>query len=85
LKEEIRILHPDIIIFLCGYTFDERIISLYKGIEYLPVKEWSFKQLVQIKHIDLPYHTYRTYHPNYLRRSKLENAIIDSISNSINN
>lgn len=80
LREEIKILNPDIVIFLCGYTFDERIVSQYNGLELIPVKNWKFRELIQFKHKDLPIHTYRTYHPNYLRRSKLENAIIKEIS-----
>jgi len=84
LREEIKILNPDIVIFLCGYTFDQRIMSLYNELEFVPVKNWNYRELVQFKHKDLPINTYRTYHPNYLRRSKLENDIIKSISEKIN-
>ncbi len=83
LKDEINILKPNIIIFICGYTFDERIENIYKQANFKTVFDWTFNQMVKIEHSDLPEHTYRTYHPKYLRMSKLENRIINTLSNII--
>lgn len=72
LAQEIKILNPDVVIFLCGHAYDSRIRMQFEGnIEFEEVEaEIPVKQLAKLKHPSLPKHTYRTYHPGYLSRSK---------------
>jgi len=83
LLEEIKILKPDICLFLIGYSFDERIKKLFKGAIFKQVADWNIKQLAKIEHSNLPVHSYRTYHPKYLRVSGLEEKFLNELKNEI--
>lgn len=85
LIEEIDILKPKICIFFTGPNFDHRIRGVFREIEFCKVDNWNERQLCQLKHPNLPEKTFRTYHPNYLRRSGLEQGFIDFLNKSINN
>ena len=69
---EINILQPKVCIFFTGPSFDERIKNIFPAIEFSNVSGHSSRQLSQLKHPNLPNLTFRSYHPNYLRRSGLE-------------
>lgn len=88
LPMEIEILNPNIIIFLSGPDFDERIkIQFEEDLNFIQVdKSIPTRELAQIeslsKHPILPKHTYRTYHPNALQWQKKKhylNIITDKI------
>ncbi len=83
LKKEIEILQPDICLFLVGHSFDERIKNLFPGIMFESLRGWEERQLARLKHVNLPVYTYRTYHPNYLRRSGLEERFINELKMEI--
>lgn len=79
LPMEIAALKPDIVIFLTGPYYDDRIKStftdsLVRGdqLKFHPVDGLSENQLSRLSHPSLPQHTYRTYHPGYSLRYKQE-------------
>lgn len=86
IKDEIRILKPDYIIFFTGPYYDNLIESTFNNINYIDIPRFSMRQLTKFSINDIL--CFRTYHPNYLykikRKSSLHiddyyNAIIDSI------
>jgi len=80
LLTEINIIKPKVCIFFSGPSFDGRIKSIFPQIEFVTVSGHSSRQLSQLKHPDLPILSFRSYHPNYLRRSGLESEFINFIS-----
>lgn len=71
LLEEIKIIQPDIIIFLSGYTYDEQILLQLQGATFKEVKDFKLKELAEIEHNDLPtIKMLRTYHPRKIYFSK---------------
>lgn len=79
LVTEINIIKPKVCLFFTGPSFDGRIKNMFPDIEFATVPGHTTRQLSQLKHPDLPLLTFRSYHPNYLRRSKLEPEFINFI------
>jgi hypothetical protein len=68
LKEELKILQPDAVVFFTGWTsYDYTIKKIFPGVLLIPVDGGDGKLLSQLSHPSLPVHSYRTYHPKYLR------------------
>jgi hypothetical protein len=72
LPMEIEALSPNIIMFLTGPNYDERIIKTFhnfggsgRSLTFEPVEEMKHNALVRLSHSSLPYHSYRTYHPGF--------------------
>ncbi|KIL46720.1 hypothetical protein KP77_28470 [Jeotgalibacillus alimentarius] len=65
-EEELKIIQPDMIIFLTGPVYDEALRTYLPGIEFVQVEDVDKRKLAQCIHPSLPHHTYRTYHPQYL-------------------
>lgn len=80
LVDEIRILQPKVCIFFTGPSFDNRIRNIFDSVTFESVVGFGLHQLCQLKHADLPVLTFRTYHPNYLRRSGKEKDFINFIT-----
>lgn len=80
LREEIRILEPSICLFYTGPAFDGRIRELFPNVEYVEVEGFDERRLVQLEHPSLPKHSYRSYHPNYLRQQGLEDDFLGFIA-----
>jgi len=80
LVSEISLLKPKVCLFSTGPAFDERIRRTFPGVTYQAVDKWSQRKLARLMHPDLPANTFRTYHPNYLRRSGLEPDFIHFIA-----
>jgi hypothetical protein len=78
--DELEILAPHVCIFFTGPYYDEIINSTFSGIEYEPVKGIPERELAALHHPKLP-STFRTYHPNYLWRSR-KKRYIDVIRSS---
>ena len=76
LKDEIKIIKPDIVIFLTSWKYDNKIREVFKNVEFEIIEP---RKLSRIKHHDLPELTFRTYHPTYLQRSKQFDRIINKI------
>lgn len=83
LEKEIEILKPKICILFTGPNFDHRIINTFEGVEFSEAEGFTTRQLSQLKHKNLPELTFRTYHPNYLRRSGMEQDVIEFLTNKI--
>jgi len=77
---EINIIKPKVCLFFSGPSFDGRIKNIFPDIEFVAVAGHTSRQLSQLKHPDLPVLTFRSYHPNYLRRSGLESEFINFIT-----
>ncbi|WP_129021337.1 hypothetical protein [Edaphocola flava] len=80
LLTEIKIIKPKVCLFLSGPSFDGRLKNIFPDIEFAAVTGHSSRELSQLKHLDLPTFTFRSYHPNYLRRSGLEPEFINFIA-----
>ncbi|CAM3540571.1 hypothetical protein [Marinicrinis lubricantis] len=72
LPMEIAALSPQAVVFLTGPDYDDRLRSTFhhagglgNTLSLEPVKDFSINALSRVIHPQLPYHTYRTYHPNY--------------------
>jgi hypothetical protein len=77
LVAEIPLLKPVVCLFFTGPDFDDRLQHTFPGLAYQPVAEWSERALVRLVHPALPANTFRTYHPNYLRRSGQEASFLE--------
>ena len=72
LWEEIKILEPTDIIFFTGPRYDRYLKqSLNGNVEFAPIDDrYSTRQLAKFCINELSIPGFRTYHPNYLQRSK---------------
>lgn len=66
IKEEIKILKPDLILFFTGPAYDGFIEKEWKDITLSPLSEMKSRELAVAHHKLLPKNTFRTYHPRYL-------------------
>lgn len=64
-QSELSIIGPDVVVFFTGPKYDERLKSTFSGISIIPIS----KMFAKLCHPKLPNYAFRTYHPNYLRRS----------------
>ena len=62
---ELQILEPDVIVFFTGPSYDDRLRSTFPTLRFIELTE----ALKRLEHPSLPYHSYRTPHPKYLRIS----------------
>ena len=80
LEKELSFLEPDIVIFLTGPTYDERLMKTFPGISFEQMSEGVFVH--RLLHHQLPKTSFRTYHPKYLSFSKQWN-ILDILSKMV--
>ncbi|KJD30985.1 hypothetical protein PW52_16950 [Tamlana sedimentorum] len=82
LEKELDILKPDVILFVSGPNYDYNIEKNLEGVKFSSFNSnFSTRQLAKIKYKNFK-NIYRTYHPNYLWRNKINeyfNAIINDI------
>jgi hypothetical protein len=81
IREEVRILTPDLIVFFTGPDYDKFLQEAFGPIEFTQVGARSTRQLSRVRARGLPVNTFRTYHPNYLWRHDFcsyERDIIDA-------
>jgi hypothetical protein len=71
LAEEIRLLKPKTVVFFTGRSYD---CDLFESLpEATLASLWSdtpTTEVARVKSLDLPFRSYRTYHPTYLQRSR---------------
>ena len=79
IQNEIKILKPDVIIFLTGNTLDQYLKYLFPGLEIIPINN----ELSQVVHTDLPKHSYRTFHPKRHRLMGTFTKVINDIVTEI--
>jgi hypothetical protein len=70
LRDEIAILQPGSVVFLTGPGYDFELKAEFGGIKFHDVDGVPANVLARLAHPDLPFKSFRTYHPTYLRRSK---------------
>ena len=78
LLEELKLLQPDIVIFFTGPRYDPRLNALLQ-VSHSAVEGFTTRQLSKIHSAELSAKIYRTYHPTYLRRRRLESKVIAAI------
>lgn len=69
---ELSALSPEVVVFLTGPDYDDRLRETFhrvggagKSLSFELVNDFNAIAMSRIVHPILPYHTYRTYHPNY--------------------
>ena len=65
IADEVKILQPDVCVFLTGPNYDSDIKNKFPDVEFLPVEGFEPNWLVQVKSEYLPKTSFRTYHPQY--------------------
>lgn len=79
LEEEIKIINPDIVLFLTGPYYDYYIEKQLKGVEFKTIENYGIRQFARVEHKSLPKNSFRIYHPSYLRRSGLESEYLEKL------
>jgi len=80
-KEEINIIKPNVILFLTGPNYDNKISDTFGQVTYSALSPFSERELAKISIPDVDV-AFRTYHPGYLWRNNIErffDAIVDEI------
>lgn len=85
-QDELKILKPDMILFLTGPYYDHRIKAAFGEFKLDKViSELGTRKFAKIQFVDNEMPTaYRCYHPAYLRRSRNFARYLEIISNIIN-
>ena len=79
LEEEIKIIKPDIVLFLTGPYYDYYIEKQLKGVEFKTVENYGIRQFARVEHEALPKNSFRIYHPFYLRINGLESEYLEKL------
>lgn len=74
--DEIKIINPDIVIFITGWDYEHQFQRVFQGLEY---KDIDRNYLYQCVHPNLPTHSYMTMHPNGLQRRKKFDETLNNI------
>ena len=80
LKDEIKILKPDVIIFLTGWNYENQFQRVFTGLKYEAIEE-NF--LYKCNHESFSNKTFMTMHPMGLNFRKKLNPMISQICNLI--
>ena len=87
IAEEIRILDPDVLIFLSGYTYDKHIEKTMGKFTHKTIDGFTEKQLCQLVFAKDPkIKAYRTYHPGGFRSIRIpgfRDIILDRLISTI--
>lgn len=76
LESEIRICKPQVVVFFTGPRYDEILKLNFANLKPEPLS----KTITKIIHPSLPDHSYRTFHPKYLRMSKQWNVLDEIVA-----
>lgn len=80
IAEEIKIIKPNVILFLTGPDYDSKIADNFGQLQYSAIPPFPERELAKVSIPDVGF-AFRMYHPNYFRyRSDIN---IDSFFNSI--
>jgi len=82
IKEELKIVNPNVVLFLSGPNYDKIIKDNFGALKYESLAPFSERQLSKIT-LDSVDFCFRTYHPNYLWRNNI-NTYFDRILKEIN-
>jgi hypothetical protein len=77
LTDEIKIVQPDVILFFSGPNYDDKIkIQFNETPQFVKVfDDIPIRELARVAHDDLPYNSYRAYHPAALQRQNKLNQV----------
>ncbi|MDR0544260.1 MAG: hypothetical protein LBG30_02790 [Odoribacteraceae bacterium] len=81
IPEEVRILQPNVLLFLTGPRYDDAIRFNFGEVAFTPVSPFSGRELAKLSIPGTDF-AFRTYHPNYLWRKGI-NSFFDAILQSI--
>ena len=81
LKEEIRILNPDLCILFTNHKYDYRLMKLYEGLIIENINGLPERHFVRLYHPDLPLYTIRVPHPKTIRMQGWEDDFMKNIGN----
>jgi len=72
LSHEIDVLKPDVVVFFTGPRYDSTIRTEFEHVEFRPFENPRFplSTLALLRGRGLPVKTLRSYHPEYLQRSR---------------
>ncbi|MCX5722047.1 MAG: hypothetical protein NT179_08475 [Nitrospirae bacterium] len=70
LEKEVRLLQPTAVVFFTGPYYDCALRNEFADVSFHPVQGHEERQFAQLRANSLPTQSYRTYHPNYLARSR---------------
>jgi uracil-DNA glycosylase len=81
LKYEIQMLQPDVVIFFTGPFYDARIQKTFNDAVFEPIEHFNQRHFARVSQPDLPFHTYRTYHPGFSMRERARyfNPVADAL------
>ena len=78
LPTELAIAKPDVCIFVTGPDFDCLLRRYFRGLRFEKIDLFHERKLARLVHRQLPFHSYRTYHPNHLSHEpRLRNRVMD--------
>lgn len=83
LQEEVAIAKPHVVVFFTGTGYEERLKATFPAVSVKAVADYDLRYLARLVHPLLPYHSYRTYHPGYLKRKSLIEPIVSQIVQSV--
>lgn len=81
LREEVAILEPSVVVFFTGPNYDSLVRRIFDGVRFDSVAGKGKRSISRLEHTLLPHHSYRVYHPAYLRRSK-QWPLLDTLANA---
>ncbi len=76
---EVEIAKPDCVVFWTGPNYESMLEGAFLGVEKSEFDAHSHRELARLIHPSLPTCSYRTYHPNYLSRSRRLAQVLQSI------
>ena len=73
LRDEIKIINPDIVLFLTGPNYDDYIKVQLNGVKFhkLENSDYEKRQFARVEHEVLPKKSFRIYHPNAFRQGSV--------------
>jgi len=81
---ELEITKPDVVIFLTGPSYDKDIKKKLPNVKFEECPGLKKRKFARVVHEKLPKKSFRVYHPQYLRQSKMEREYIELLKEKIN-
>lgn len=83
LKDEIRLIKPDVCIFFTNHKYDYRIRKLFSDVIFTDVPNLPQKHFAFLNHSELPKITIRAPHPKTIRLQEWENVFLEEVKNCL--
>jgi len=74
LREEIRILNPDVCFLFTNRKNDERLASIFQAVHFEAIQDLPEDHFMRLIHSDLPRLTFRCPHPRVMRQKSWEDG-----------